>query len=77
MAAEHLGEIQAVPIRMCVICRKRFPKDKLRRYVLSSEQVLILDANKTKPGRGWYVCSDQHCEQKFARFRVSHNVRRG
>ena len=77
MEAKHLEVLKADPIRMCVICRKRFPKDKLRRYILSSEQVLILDAKKNSPGRGWYVCSDKHCEQKFTKFRAGSQARRG
>ncbi|MGV7003870.1 YlxR family protein [Desulfovibrio sp. QI0442] len=57
------------PERMCVICRRRFPKADLDRHVLAEQGILTLDAEKTRPGRGWYVCSDPVCAAKFAKFR--------
>lgn len=56
------------PVRMCVICRRRFPKETLTRNVLV-QGVLTIDAEKTSPGRGWYVCSDPVCIARLARFR--------
>jgi hypothetical protein len=57
------------PVRMCVICRRRFPKECLHRYVLTAQGMLTIDAEKTRPGRGWYVCSDPVCAAKFAKYR--------
>lgn len=57
------------PERMCVICRRRFPKADLDRHVLAEQGILTLDAEKTRLGRGWYVCSDPVCAAKFAKFR--------
>lgn len=57
------------PVRMCVICRRRFPKAELARHVLTAQGILIFDAEKTRPGRGWYMCSDPVCAAKFAKFR--------
>ena len=57
------------PVRMCVICRRRFAKAQLTRHVLTAEGILSIDAAKTRPGRGWYVCSDPVCERKFAKYR--------
>lgn len=54
---------------MCVICRRRMPKQVLRRYILTPHGELGLDAEKKSPGRGWYLCTDPVCGQKFARFR--------
>ncbi|MSS26930.1 YlxR family protein [Desulfovibrio sp. PG-178-WT-4] len=63
------------PVRMCVICRRRFAKAELNRHVLTAQGNLSIDAEKTRPGRGWYVCSDPVCEQKFAKYRPG--ARRG
>lgn len=57
------------PERMCVICRRRFPKAALARHVLTPQGILIIDAEKTRPGRGWYLCSDPVCAAKFAKYR--------
>ncbi|MBQ4566916.1 MAG: YlxR family protein [Desulfovibrio sp.] len=57
------------PERMCVICRRRQPKAALRRHVLTAQGDLEYDAVQTRPGRGWYLCSDPACERKFARYR--------
>lgn len=63
------GERPEGPVRMCVICRRRFAKAELNRHVLTAQGILSIDAKKTRPGRGWYVCSDPVCEQKFAKYR--------
>lgn len=57
------------PVRMCVICRRRFSKADVNRHVLTPQGNLSLDVEKTRPGRGWYVCSDPVCERKFAKYR--------
>ena len=57
------------PVRMCVMCRRRFAKAELTRHVLTPQGILTIDAEKTRPGRGWYLCSDAVCMAKFARFR--------
>lgn len=65
---ETAGGIEG-PVRMCVICRRRFAKAQLTRHVLTAQRILTIDAEKTKPGRGWYLCSDAACMAKFAKFR--------
>lgn len=57
------------PVRMCVICRRRYAKADLRRHVLTPEGILSIDKTHSSPGRGWYLCSDPACERKFAKFR--------
>ena len=57
------------PVRMCVICRRRFSKADVNRHVLTPQGNLSIDVEKTRPGRGWYVCSDPVCERKFAKYR--------
>ncbi|MDR3320787.1 MAG: YlxR family protein [Desulfovibrio sp.] len=54
---------------MCVICRRRFPRDALIRYVLSPQGNTSIDPKKSALGRGLYLCSDPHCEVKFAKYR--------
>lgn len=60
---------EAGPVRMCAICRTRLPKANLLRHVRDSNGILILDEKQTRPGRGWYVCDNEKCREKFAKFR--------
>ncbi|MDE5879445.1 MAG: YlxR family protein [Desulfovibrio sp.] len=57
------------PVRMCVICRRRFAKKELRRHVLTPEGILTIDETHTSPGRGWYVCPDPACGRRFEKYR--------
>jgi len=51
------------PVRTCVVCRGRFPKQELARHVwqdgLTPDRAFIL------PGRGYYCCSGEACKAKF------------
>ena len=64
------------PERMCVICRRRFPKAELARYV-AGPSGMTFDEEKTMPGRGWYVCSDTGCRNRFAKFRPGVRRKKG
>ncbi|WP_338670125.1 YlxR family protein [Pseudodesulfovibrio methanolicus] len=58
------------PERMCVVCRKRFPKAELTRYV-RPEDLSVPDASPVpdpamnRPGRGYYVCGQARCRERF------------
>ncbi|WP_141674224.1 YlxR family protein [Dissulfuribacter thermophilus] len=45
---------------MCVVCRKRMPKDNLLRLVMISGK-MVEDRQCKLQGRGTYVCKD--CEE--------------
>ena len=67
-----------VPTRMCAICRRRMPKQELVRHVLSPQGgEFLVDESQTQPGRGWYVCSETACREKFRRFRTGGRKRKG
>ncbi len=61
------------PTRMCVICRERFPKKELNRYILpqSNEKLaplgknMLLDTKKIEQQRGIYLCNEEKCQEKF------------
>jgi hypothetical protein len=59
------------PVRMCVICRRRFSKDELQRFTCPVHGALTLTADSTgnRPGRGFYLCRDAACRNKFERFK--------
>lgn len=59
------------PVRMCVVCRRRFPKGELMRYVCPDATGSletdgpVPDPEKNKPGRGYYVCVQDRCREIF------------
>lgn len=58
------------PERMCVVCRQRFPKEELERYVRPADatgrdSVPVHDPEQTLPGRGYYVCGQAQCRERF------------
>ncbi len=56
-----------IPIRTCIICKTKAPKFKLIRYVKIND-TLVIDENQIKPGRGFYICSEE-CKQKLAKYK--------
>ncbi|MGK0618480.1 YlxR family protein [Meiothermus cerbereus] len=59
-----------IPIRQCIACRERRPKQELLRIVIT-EGGPVLDLTGRKPGRGAYVCPDRPgcwAEKKLRRF---------
>jgi predicted RNA-binding protein YlxR (DUF448 family) len=56
---------------MCVVCRKKFSKEKLARYVCPNElkeleaNAPVPDPEKNKSGRGFYLCGQALCREKF------------
>lgn len=57
------------PVRMCVICRRRFAKSALSRHVLTPEGIWMIDTAQRSPGRGFYLCADPACQARFGKFR--------
>ncbi len=65
-----MGRGKHVPIRMCVVCRRRRPKHELLR-ILRTPEGFILDFGGKQPGRGAYVCPDDPAcweEKRLRRF---------
>ena len=63
------------PVRMCVICRQRLPKAELTRYVLSPEGQPQVDPRRNMPGRGWYLCSQPACRERFQKYALGRRKR--
>ncbi|MBP9827065.1 DUF448 domain-containing protein [Candidatus Saccharibacteria bacterium] len=55
----------SLPERTCKVCRQRFPKTELERWVWSGGE-LILDSKGTAAGRGWYSCRKADCSRRIA-----------
>jgi predicted RNA-binding protein YlxR (DUF448 family) len=59
------------PVRTCVICRRRLPKDQLLRHVRATGDEgngLTPDPKGAMPGRGLYVCGQSECRERFLRY---------
>jgi predicted RNA-binding protein YlxR (DUF448 family) len=51
--------------RSCVICRTRRQKADLSRFVLTEGSVPLEDVKRILPGRGYYVCVQGACKEKW------------
>lgn len=49
------------PVRMCIGCRQRRPKEELIRLVLNNSGQPVTDKEKILPGRGVYICPSPGC----------------
>lgn len=69
------------PVRMCVVCRRRFAKSQLLRHVPAPEGAagngLEADEAQTRPGRGCYVCDDPNCRSRFAGMKFRRKSHKG
>ncbi len=53
-----------VPIRTCIGCRCKFPKNALIRFVCRAGETLAVEELVKLPGRGAYVCRSEPCIHK-------------
>jgi predicted RNA-binding protein YlxR (DUF448 family) len=49
------------PVRTCLGCRSRRPKDDLLRVARRPDGSVVADPAAGEPGRGGYVCFDPDC----------------
>lgn len=64
-----------VPMRQCVCCGKRAPKQELLRIV-KKDDVISYDADGKAQGRGAYLCRNPQCrEQMTTRRRLNRAFR--
>ncbi|BCS86803.1 YlxR family protein [Pseudodesulfovibrio sediminis] len=65
MSRKHIAE------RMCIVCRKKFPKTELTRYVRpdgaseTDQEGPIHDPKQICSGRGFYLCGQTQCRERF------------
>ena len=56
-----MGRRKHVPLRTCIVCRRKRPKRDLIRIVRTLEGRLDVDLSGKRSGRGAYVCADAQC----------------
>ncbi len=56
-----MGKVRKIPVRRCIGCGERFPKQELVRVVRSPEGVISLDPTGKQSGRGAYLCHNAEC----------------
>ena len=60
------------PMRMCVVCRGRFPQRELLRVALDKQGNIVVGGTKESggkkaPGRGAYICNSPECRAKLVK----------
>lgn len=67
MKGNTISRTNKVPIRMCVACRVKKPKNDLTRFIVSANE-LTIDDTMIVQTRGSYVCSTT-CLEKYRKRR--------
>lgn len=53
-------------LRTCIVCRERFVKLDLLRYVWDVDSAeIVVDNKQVMVGRGAYCCSKEKCKMQF------------
>lgn len=65
--------IKKIPMRQCMGCNERKPKNELVRIVRSPDGEIALDFTGKKNGRGAYLCRSAECLRRAAK---SHRIDR-
>jgi len=55
-----------LPLRTCILCRRKLDKSQLLRIVKYGEE-FSLDETHKKDGRGAYVCKSKDCFEKLCK----------
>ena len=58
-----------IPQRQCMLCREKFPKPDLLRFVKNKDEITI-DKNNKKDGRGAYICKECQKSDMLVKKRV-------
>lgn len=72
-----------IPHRMCLICRQKFVKKDITRYVFSqsiqgvNEGALVQDPKQIMTGRGYYICHADECQERLKRMGGIKRKRKG
>ena len=53
-----------IPLRTCMVCRRKFEKESLCRLVADGGK-LYYDYRFRSPGRGYYICLNGECLTSF------------
>lgn len=53
-----------IPVRQCIGCGEKKPKNELVRVIRTPENEVCLDKTGRKNGRGAYLCPDIECFNK-------------
>jgi predicted RNA-binding protein YlxR (DUF448 family) len=65
-----------VPVRTCIVCGRKAPKQDLIRVVREPNGTVAMDATGRKSGRGAYLCPEDTCWQDAVNGgRLSHALR--
>ncbi|RLB64714.1 MAG: DUF448 domain-containing protein [Deltaproteobacteria bacterium] len=66
-----------IPLRTCLVCRRRLEKQELHRFVRDDDGFLLYDAGKSLPGRGFYLCCRGGCLEKYLQLPRKYSNRYG
>ena len=70
------NQIRYIPIRSCISCGNKVPKEELTRLVATSQGCVLVDHTDKMDGRGAYLCKNEGCDrQGLKRRRLEYALR--
>ncbi|MBW2028314.1 MAG: YlxR family protein [Deltaproteobacteria bacterium] len=66
-----------IPIRTCICCRRKGPKDKFIRLVADSSGQVLMDKRGDMKGRGAYICKNPGCLERLFKHKQLRRVFKG
>lgn len=59
MASDDAAQDEIGPLRRCIVTRERLPKERLIRFVVGPDRMLVPDLNADLPGRGMWLSASR------------------
>ncbi len=56
--------MSSIPKRMCIVCKNRYEKIYLNKFIRTRKNILIRDKIGKMNGRGMYICYKKECMDK-------------
>jgi len=64
-SAENRQKMKSQPVRTCLGCHKRFPKNRLLKFVVSKGRIIHDNSKGGGHGRSAYCCNNKNCLAVF------------
>ncbi len=69
-----MTKVGHIPMRRCLVCRRRRRKDELVRLAHVEGRGVVVDVEQKMSGRGAYLCNDDRCFRRGLDAKVMSNV---
>ncbi len=62
------------PVRTCIVCKEKYPKSQLLRFVFNDQNKPMIDLTQKYNARGYYLCRKKTCIAKAREYDILSKV---